>query len=111
MTYHKTTNAINHHQRGRRDVRRERTTAQSDDGTDAAHEERRPGPEDLAILYEGLQQLVAGLPEKYRDIVTLRLEGYKIAEIAEKVSYSQRTVLRVLGNVQESAAAHLESAS
>lgn len=49
------------------------------------------------------------LAAEYHTIVTLRLEGNTIADIAKKVSYSQRTVLRVLGNVQAQAVKQLES--
>jgi len=107
MTYHKVQNTIKHHQRGRRDVRREKAP----DASEGALAIETPGPEDVIILYECLERLIGGLPAEYHDIVTLRLEGNTIAEIAKKVSYSQRTVLRVLGNVQASAVKQLESST
>lgn len=106
MTYHKVQNTIRHHQRGRRDVRREQ--AGTRDKTALA--ERSPGPEDVVILRECLEHLFEDLPEEYRTIVTLRLQGDAIEEIAKKVSYSKRTVLRVLGNVQKAACKQLEAA-
>ncbi len=108
MTFHKVQNSIKHHQRGRRDVRREKS---SEDDKEAAIPEPTPGPEDVAILYECLERLLGDLPDEYRAIVTLRLEGHTIAEVAKKVSYSQRTVLRVLGNVQAQAIKQLEPTS
>ena len=108
MTYHKVQNSIKHHQRGRRDMRRERATAAIEG---AAIAEEAPGPEDVVILYECLERLIGGLPDDYRAIVTLRLDGNTIAEIARKVSYSQRTVLRVLSNVQAAAVKELEPPS
>jgi RNA polymerase sigma factor (sigma-70 family) len=105
MTYHKAQNSIKHHQRGRRDVRRERTVAEQ---CEAGLAEPAPGPEDLVILYECLEHLLLGLPDEYRAIVTLRLQGETIAEIARKAAYSQRTVLRVLGNVHAAAVKELE---
>ena len=106
MTYHKVQNTIKHHQRGRRDVRREQFSP--DTCNDEALAERAPGPEDAAILFESLERLLQDLPTEYRTIVTLRLQGDAIAEIAKKVAYSQRTVLRVLGNVQAAARKQLE---
>ena len=102
MTLHKVNNTIKFHMRDRRDVRREQTATQST----AAREfpqNVEPGPEDLAVLCDLLEQLMAELPEEYRQIVTLRLEGHSTEEIASKVSLSQRTVQRVLGNVQTAA--------
>lgn len=109
MTYHKVQNTIKHHQRGRRDVRRER--AGDDTPQCTARAERAPGPEDVFILYECLEHLLRDLPADYRTIVTLRLQGDAIAEIAKKVSLSQRTVLRVLGNVHAAARKQLEPSS
>ena len=106
MTYRKVQNAIKHHQRGRRDVRRELVRAASEH--DLPTPEKAPGPEDVAALYDCLERLLKGLPEKYARIITLRLQGEAIAEIARKVAYSQRTVLRVLGNVQQEALKQLE---
>jgi RNA polymerase sigma-70 factor (ECF subfamily) len=103
MTYHKVKNLIKYHQRGRRDVRREK-----EHDTDVPHAESAdpvPGPEDLTILWDCLNELLAPLPDKYRSIVTMRLEGRSIAEIAGTVQYSQRTVLRVLEKVEASARA------
>jgi RNA polymerase sigma factor (sigma-70 family) len=107
MTYHKVRNSIKHHQRGRRDVRRERA---NDPDEGAAFAETTPGPEDVVILSDCLEQLIGELPVEYRQIVTLRLEGNTIAEIAKAVAYSQRTVLRVLSNVQAQVVKQLESA-
>ena len=102
MTYHKVQNSIKYHQRRRRDVRREHASTDSPEG--AALADRAPGPEDVVVLCECLERLVQDLPPEYRTIVTLRLQGDTIAEIAKKVAYSQRTVLRVLGHVQAAAA-------
>ncbi len=109
MTYHKVQNTIKHHQRGRRDVRRENSGADAAAG--AAFVERAPGPEDVVILCDCVDHLLHDLPAEYREIVTLRLQGEPIAEIAKKVAYSQRTVLRVLGNVHADARKQVESMS
>lgn len=107
MTYHKVQNAIKHHQRNRRDVRREHLRL--NEGPEPPVREKTPGPEDVAILYECLEGLLHGLPDKYARMVELRLQGDSIAEIAAKVEYSQRTVLRVLSNIEKDATRQLES--
>lgn len=112
LTFHKCTNAVAHHQRQRRDVRREK--ARLADGSAAqpvVAVERTPGPEDVAALYECLERLLAELPPRYATIVSLRLQGEPIAAIAEQVRYSRRTVIRVLGQVQDNALKRLDSAS
>jgi RNA polymerase sigma-70 factor, ECF subfamily len=107
MTFHKARNAVRFHQRTRRDVRREISLPESESGiTDPA---LMPGPEDLTVLFNCLEQLMANLPEEYRDIVIQRLEGRRIDEIAESVHRSRRTVMRVLARLQETAAKLVES--
>lgn len=68
--------------------------------------EREPSAEDVAIFYELLESMLIGMPEHYREIVLLRMEGYSIPEIASQVDRSERTVLRVLARLQE-VASHL----
>src|SRR5262249_17397042 len=65
MTYHKVQNAIKHHQRRRRDVRRE-NVSHVIENSPGAHKE--PGPDDVVILYDCLEELLRGLPEKYARI-------------------------------------------
>jgi DNA-directed RNA polymerase specialized sigma24 family protein len=69
-----------------------------------------PGSEDLEVLYECLETLLAKLPASYREVVVARLQGESIEQIAEKVKRSRRTVLRVLAHLQELAASELEGA-
>ncbi len=105
MTYHKARNAAKFHLRDRRDARRELTLAGSE--TPAGPPEEA-GAGDVDLLYECLEQLLARLPENYRDIVVRRLDGQSIEEVAGAVRRSRRTVLRVLAHVQELAARELE---
>jgi RNA polymerase sigma factor (sigma-70 family) len=56
-----------------------------------------PTPEFVAALEEQYQRLLALLRnDQLREIAALRLEGYNIAEIAQKVAASQRAVERKL---------------
>jgi RNA polymerase sigma factor (sigma-70 family) len=106
MTLHKTRNAVRFHQRERRDVRREVPLAagKESDGPARVPEIAAPGPESVEVLYECLEQMLSGLAEDHRTMVLLRLEGRSIAEIAECVKRSRRTVLRVLAHLHEQAA-------
>lgn len=104
ITYCKTQNLVKHHHRQKRDARRDEPTSVSD-----GLQDRVPGPEDIAMFYESLEKLLGGLPVHYREFVLLRLEGYSIEEIAQRVQRSQRTVLRVLSRVRELGAAQLNA--
>ncbi|MCI0683249.1 MAG: sigma-70 family RNA polymerase sigma factor [Gemmataceae bacterium] len=105
MTYHKVSNTIKHHLRHRRDLRRERTPA-----ADEALPQPEPGPEDLAVLQDLLANMLEGLPDAYQRMVTLRLEGFSLEEIAARVNLSRRTIIRVLNKVEASAVERLELA-
>jgi RNA polymerase sigma factor (sigma-70 family) len=109
MTLHKVNNQIKFHLRNRRDVRREQIALAAEETELPRSIE--PGPEDLAVLCDLLEHLLADLPPDYRSIVTLRLEGHSTDEIAKKVNVSQRTVQRVLGNVQTAACKRWGTAS
>jgi RNA polymerase sigma-70 factor (ECF subfamily) len=111
MTYNKVCNARKFHERQRRDVRREQPLGESQlpgEVADAAALEK-PQAEDVQILYDSLQRLLQALPDNYRTIAVLRLEGNSIEQIAQQVKRSRRTVLRVLAHLQEVAARQLET--
>ena len=101
ITLCKTQSAVRHHHRHLRDVRRERSLEDS-----MRPFGREPAAEDVAIFYELLESMLIGMPEHYREIVLLRMEGYAISEIASQIDRSERTVLRVLARLQE-VATHL----
>jgi RNA polymerase sigma-70 factor (ECF subfamily) len=50
----------------------------------------------LAILKMVIDDLLDGMPAANRQIIELRIEGYEVAEITERVQRSKRTVERVL---------------
>ena len=43
-----------------------------------------------------IEELLEGMPAANRQMIELRIEGYEVAEITEKVQRSKRTVERVL---------------
>src|SRR5262245_26841777 len=59
-----------------------------------------PTPEDAASLRETTEQLLQGLDERERQVCELRLEGYEVREIAEKVGWTQVTVQRKIRRIK-----------
>ena len=62
---------------------------------------REPSPAEAAALADELEQQLRGLTPAQRLIVELRLEGYQMAEIAERTRHHERTVRRVLKGVEK----------
>lgn len=104
ITYCKTQNLVKHHHRQKRDSRRDEVLPVSE-----SQQDRQPGPEDVAIFLESLEMLLTEFPERSRELILLRLEGYSIEEIAQRVQRSQRTVLRVLARLRELGERQLET--
>ena len=50
----------------------------------------------LSVLRMVVEELLEGIPAANQQIVELRIEGYEVAEITERVQRSKRTVERVL---------------
>jgi DNA-directed RNA polymerase specialized sigma24 family protein len=65
---------------------------------------REPSPAEAACFSDTLDCLMKPLRESHRQILTLALQGYTQEEIGRKVGYTERTVRRVLSEVE----AHLE---
>jgi RNA polymerase sigma factor (sigma-70 family) len=105
MTFQRVMKAIRFHQQQCRDVRREEPL-----GTETSNVSRHtpynivaghePGPDDLVELFDSLEKLLSNLPDKYRDIAVLQLQGFSIDEIAQRVSRSRRTVFRAISELQ-----------
>ncbi|HEX3150086.1 MAG TPA: sigma-70 family RNA polymerase sigma factor [Gemmataceae bacterium] len=79
-----------HHKAAKRNVRQ--TTGEAA-GSDAAAPTRE---EDLRILQMTIDELLAPLPPKHREIITLRIEGHEVADIAAKTGRAKRSVERIL---------------
>jgi RNA polymerase sigma factor (sigma-70 family) len=63
-----------------------------------AHE---PTPEEAAIFADEVESLLRPLDAEHRRIVELRLQGFKLDEIAQEVRRSQRTVRRIMDLVKQ----------
>ena len=62
---------------------------------------REPTPAEAAAITETLEELMAGLDQRERLILSLRLQEYTVQEISEQVDRSERTIARVLERVRE----------
>ena len=62
---------------------------------------RDPTPYEAAVLADTVEQLMHGLDQRERDILSLCLQGYSALEISEKVERTERTVHRVLGRLKK----------
>jgi RNA polymerase sigma-70 factor (ECF subfamily) len=97
---------------GKRDVRRE-TAAGGGDDDGPRWEAAGPDPtaDEKAAAEDTLRELLKGLDPTEQEILTLRLQGYQVAEIAARVGKDERTVYRVLAAVREHVTAMLEQDS
>jgi RNA polymerase sigma-70 factor (ECF subfamily) len=82
-----------YHRAAKRDVR---VTAGGDALESAAGAAPGPDEEALTVLRLVVSQVLEDLPEPQRTMVELRIEGYEVSEIAERVRRSKRSVERVL---------------
>ena len=97
ITYRKARSQITHHRRQQRDAFREASDLEADAGTFDC----TPEAEDVVVLIDLLEKALSQLPEHHHELVNLRLQGFSVAEVAEKVSVSERTVLRVLARLKK----------
>ena len=108
ITFRKVANTIKFHRRELRSVDAEiRDT--SENRVSLGIIDPQPGPEEVQTTIDYIEWLDSQLPDHGKEIMRLRLEGNKIAEIAEQVSVSQRTVKRVLAHVRDLAAERIRS--
>jgi RNA polymerase sigma factor (sigma-70 family) len=62
---------------------------------------REPGPAEAAALVDQIEELLRGLPDFFRDLLQLRLEGYSVCDTAARLGVSRRTVHRRLNLLQQ----------
>lgn len=61
---------------------------------------QEPSPDQAAMVTDELELVLRGLEPAYREMVKLRLEGYHIEEIAAQTGKNERTVRRLLKEIQ-----------
>ncbi len=103
MTQRKCGHRMEYFHAVRRDVRREVPAVPMEDSSnvDLGAQSSEPTPSEAAMLTETVEQLLASLPQRQREIVSLTLQGYTPIEISERLDCTERTVYRVLERVRE----------
>jgi RNA polymerase sigma-70 factor, ECF subfamily len=94
-----------HHRAAKRDVR---LTTGGDEAAALLAELSTEGGGTGSLLQLTIAEFLDGLPPLHGTIVRLRIEGYEVAEIAEQVARSRRTVERVLQEVRKKLAELLQ---
>jgi RNA polymerase sigma-70 factor, ECF subfamily len=101
ITLRKCRNCTDYFYATRRDARREQRMQDSGSPVDAIELlADEPTPVEAAVLTDTLEQLMRGLEDRERTIVSLHLQGYTITEISARVDRAERTVRRVLERVR-----------
>jgi RNA polymerase sigma-70 factor (ECF subfamily) len=102
ITLRKCSRKREYYQAARRDPRREVPAAPFGEDSDVGWEAvaRDPSPPEAAMLAQTLEQVLANLEGRERQIVSLALQGYSHAEISAEVGRTERTVQRVLARVK-----------
>ena len=102
ITLHKVYNQVKHHTAAKRAVDREQTFGgESSLSALGAAVARTPSPSEAIAVIEELEQVLKGLAPHHRQMVELRLQGYRIEEIAQATDRSERLVRRVLDQVKD----------
>jgi RNA polymerase sigma-70 factor (ECF subfamily) len=100
ITVHKTFRQIAFHQAAKRDFNLE--TGQGDDGQQhlVSLLDRGPSPEEANQFVDQLEHFLRQLRPEDRQILELRMQGYKDVEIAEKLNISDRKIRRLMERVR-----------
>lgn len=85
----------------RRDVRREQLAGAYPDERHYEFQVDQPLPDETVAAQDAIEFVTRGLDETQRGICLLRLAGFSIQEIADKMECSERTVYRVMALVRE----------
>ncbi len=89
----------------KRDIRRESAAMSGDTENDTGPKWEAaaldPTAEEKAAAEETLNELLKKLSPLDQELVTLRLQGYQVSEIAERIGKDERTVYRVLSIVRD----------
>lgn len=103
MALNKLRHKAEFHGAGKRGMAAEQSMGGSNEASQRPHWEvlaTEPLPDAAAAVMEELALLTADLDPIQAEMVTLRMEGYQIEEIAELVERSERTVRRVLEKIR-----------
>jgi len=70
-----------------------------------------PTTDEMLGITEELEQVMAKLPDNYRRILELYLQGYEVTEIADDIERSERTVRRAIENIRNMLAERFQETS
>lgn len=88
----------NYHRAAKRDVR---LTLYGEGALDQVGTRGKRNEDDLAFLRLSIAEALDRLSPQHKEMVTLRIEGYDVAEIAERTGRSHRTVERILQQARQ----------
>lgn len=71
---------------------------------------REPDPQEAALLGELVEQLMNQFEPRQQEMISLRMQGYELEEIANQVASSRRTVARVIAEAKAWLSNYLPSA-
>ncbi len=100
MTLHKCGRQVEHFFAARRDVNREQAIASARSSIRTTVHSNEPTPSEAAILSDTVVWLMEPLKPQEREMFSLRLQGYTIAEISAQVGRSERTVERLMNHLR-----------
>ena len=106
ITLCKTRSHARRHTADRRDAKAEEVIA-----SDALLLDREASPQDALALWEEIDVILEGLPDKTGEILSRRLEGMNKSEIASDLSISRQTVHRLLNLLEQRLGERLERIS
>jgi RNA polymerase sigma factor (sigma-70 family) len=105
ITLRKARNAAKKQMREKRDVGREQTVSDQDDGESSQcaleQMDAGPSPAEAAVLNEALERRLEALADpELREIALLRLEGYSNREIAGQFDCTERSIERRMERIR-----------
>ena len=100
ITLHKLHHQVDRHTAAKRSVTRERSLGNGRSMDLLGPAARAPSPAEAVALIDEVEQLLRRLAPLHRRMLELRLQGYRIAEIAADTRRSERLVRKVLDGVK-----------
>jgi RNA polymerase sigma-70 factor, ECF subfamily len=91
----------------KRDVRMTSGGALLEQCAEVAHDDTTAAMRDLQL---SIDEALESLPSEYREMVLLRIEGYRVEEIADRMKRSKRSVERMLQEVRKKLAYFIDEA-
>lgn len=111
ITLNKLGKQIERHLAAKRDIGAELSGTGSTTPAEYHAPSREPSAEDEVLLQEEVALLTSNLNDEQQQMLTMRLAGYRIEEIAVEVNRSERTVRRLLDKIKATMQERLDTFS